>query len=247
MSLSLRTIRNLVKTWVTDVNLSRLKRRSLSSPSPSAKQRWLKAVSKSKDNPKHVEVSVNTEAAEVAVEVVEDAAATAVVEEAALHSLPMATKENREKDAQEPKMAKEVAADVVAVAEVAKMVMHPDVEVTAEVLRDKSTKMESKSKSKVKSKRKDKPSEESPEKVPTLMTASQELAVEREINRSLVVAVDNGEMPSKTSPLKKVRKRPKRSKVKKKPSPKKRPRLKKSSKSLRKLKSPMYSSLLMIT
>jgi len=192
-----------------------------------------------KDNLRHVEVS-KAEAAEVAVEVVVDNVAKVAVEEVALHMLPMVKTVIREKDALELKVAKkeEVAADVVVLAEVVKMVMHPDVEVTAEVLRDKSTKMENKSKCK----RKDKPSEESPEKVPTLMTASQELAVERETNRSLVVAVDNGEMPNKTSPLKKVRKRPKV----KKPSPKKRPRLKKSSK-LRKLKNPMYSCLLMIT
>lgn len=197
-----------------------------------------------KDNLRHVEVS-KAEAAEVAVEVVVDNVAKVAVEEVALHMLPMAKTVIREKDALELKVAKkeEVAADVVVLAEVVKMVMHPDVEVTAEVLRDKSTKMENKSKSKAKCKRKDKPSEESPEKVPTLTTASQELAVERETNRSLVVAVDNGEMPNKTSPLKKVRKRPKV----KKPSPKKRPRLKKSSKSLRKLKNPMYSCLLMIT
>jgi hypothetical protein len=86
-------------------------------------------------------------------------------------------------------------------------------------------------------------SEESPEKVPILSIANQELDVERETNKSLEVAVDNGVMLSKIRPkvLKVLKvKKPKRLKKPKKKLLKK-PRLK----SLRQLpllkKSPMFT------
>jgi hypothetical protein len=242
----------LAKTWVTDVNP--LRKRSLLRPSQSVKPRWSKAVSKLRDNPNKEVVSKQAEAAVVdAVVVVEIAE-----EEVALHSLPMVTKENREKDAQEPKVVKEeveteAAVEVVEEAEEAKKAekpekVSPDVVDKEEAVRDTLTPMVRVPKSNVpKEVDKEKDTKVSPEKKPTLSTANQELDVEREINKNPEVAVDNGETQSKTSPkvkLLKVKKSPLKKVLK--------PRLKNPLKKLRsknplRLKNPMYLSALMIT
>lgn len=239
----------LAKTWVTDVNPPR--KRSLLRPSQSVKPRWSKAVSKLRDNPNKEVVSKQAEAAVVDAVVAE--------EEVALHSLPMVIKENREKDAQEPKVVKEeveteAAVEVVEEAEVAKKVVKPekvspDVVDKEEAVRDTPTPMVKVPKSNVpKEVDKEKDTKVSLEKKPTLTTANQELAVAREINKNPEVAVDNGETQSKTSP------KVKSLKVKKSPLKKVlKPRLRKPrsknplSKNPLRLKNPMYLSLLMIT
>lgn len=224
-----------------------LRKRSLLRPSQSVKPRWSKAVSKLRDNPNKEVVSKQAEAAVVDAVVVE--------EEVALHSLPTVIKENREKDAQEPKVVKEeveteAAVEVVEEAEEAKKAekpekVSPDVVDKEEAVRDTLTPMVRVPKSNVpKEVDKEKDTRVSPEKKPTLTTANQELDVEREINKNPEVAVDNGETQSKTSPKVKLKKSPLKKVLK--------PRLKNPLKKLRsknplRLKNPMYLSALMIT
>lgn len=180
-----------------------LKRRSWSRRSRTSQiLRWSKAVSKLRDKGNLEEDSKImpkiTVEAEVAVEVAD-------VETTVPATLPMETESKKEKEGQE---LKEMAIDPVVdveevVAEAKKVVKTALLAEDAEMVIDQLT---------LEKKARENHLQESPEKVPILLIANQELDVEREINKSLEVAVANGEMPNKTSPKLKVM--PKRLKVK---------------------------------
>lgn len=192
-------------------------RRSRTSPHPL----WSKVVSKLKaKSPREVSKPTRNpeEEAVVVVEVAE-----AVAEEVDLATLPTVTKKN---NAPEPKVEKEeVEKEEVVAEEVTTVPLVLKVKIKLQIPARKVRESHS---------------EESPEKVPTLTIADQELDVERETNKSLEVAVDNGVMPSKISPKVLKVKKPKRFKKPKK-SLLKKPRLKSLSQSPLLKKSPMFT------
>lgn len=221
-SLKFRPSHPLARTPDMAVNRPKRKlwsRRSRTSPHPL----WSKVVSKLKaKSPREVSSPTRNpeEEAVVVVELVE-----AVVEEVDLATLLTVKRKNI---AQEPKVEKEevekeevVAEEVTTVPLVLKVKVRIKLQIPARKVRESH-------------------SEESPEKMPTLSIANQELDVERETNKSLEVAVDNGVMPSKISPKVLKVKKPKRLKKPKK-SQLKKPRLKSLSQSPLLKKSPMFT------
>jgi asparagine synthetase B (glutamine-hydrolysing) len=208
---SLLLLRSLLKVKIPDMAVNRLKRRSWSRRSRTSQVlRWSKAVSKLRDKSNLEEDSKTMPKVAVEAEVAVEVAEVADVEATVPATLPMETESKKEKDAQELRENRVVdpVVDVEEVVAEAKKV----VKVVKTALLVEDAEKELKDLLTLEKKARENHLQERPEKVLILTIADQELDVEREINKSLEVAVANGEMPNKTSP--KVKVMPKRLKVK---------------------------------
>lgn len=207
---SLLLLRSLLKVKIPDMAVNRLKRRSWSRRSRTSQVlRWSKAVSKLRDNKSKREDSKKIPKVAVEAEVVVEVAEVVDVEATVPATLLMETKSKKEApDLKENRAIDPPVVDVEEVVVEAKKV----VKVVKTALLVEDAEKELKDLLTLEKKARENHLKERPEKVLILTIADQELDVEREINKSLEVAVANGEMPNKTS--KKVKVMPKRLKVK---------------------------------
>jgi hypothetical protein len=240
-------LRSLLLVKIPDMAVRQLKRRSWSRRSRTSQVlRWSKAVSKLRDNKSKREDSKKIPKVAVEAEVVVEVAEVVDVEATVPATLLMETKSKKEApDLKENRAIDPPVVDVEEVVVEAKKVVK--VVKTAPTLVEDAEKelTEVTDLLTLEKMARENHMQERPEKVPILLIANQELDVEREINKSLEVAVVNGEMPNKTSP--KVKVMPKRLKVRLKRSQLKKRRKQKSlNQLLRRRRSPMYTSTSMI-